>query len=176
MVSILFSGVNKHGTSVFFFNKTAKAYTKGERKRRRITPSCLTDESVRWHTTGKTKPVMLNGVQRGFKKIMVLYKSARNGSKPEKLNWVLHQYHLGTEEDEKGEFVVSKITYQQQKQWEKTGDESKSFLISAAEDGKAYVNTEMVLDPFVEVSFLDLQVSLTCFAHYSLCFFGETRD
>ncbi|VVB14487.1 unnamed protein product [Arabis nemorensis] len=143
-------GVNKDGTSVFFFNKTAKAYTKGERKRRRITPSCLTDESVRWHTTGKTKPVMLNGVQRGFKKIMVLYKSARKGSKPEKLNWVLHQYHLGTEEEEIGEYVVSKITYQQPKQWEKTGDESESFAISVPENEKAYEDTNIVLDTFVQ--------------------------
>ncbi|KAG0494985.1 hypothetical protein HPP92_005979 [Vanilla planifolia] len=46
---------------------------------------------------------------------MVLYVSATKGSKPEKTNWVMHQYHLGTGEDEKdGEFVVSKIFYQQQ--------------------------------------------------------------
>ncbi|XP_019097355.1 PREDICTED: NAC domain-containing protein 8-like [Camelina sativa] len=118
-------GVNKDGTSVFFFNKTAHAYQNGQRKRRRVTPTSLTDESVRWHKTGQTKPVIINGVQKGCKKIMVLYKSARKGLKPEKSNWVLHQYHLGTEEGEIGEFVVSKITYQQQKQTEKTIDESE---------------------------------------------------
>lgn len=39
------------------------------------------------------------------------------GGKAEKTNWVMHQYHLGTEEDEKdGEYVISKIFYQQQQQ------------------------------------------------------------
>ena len=35
----------------------------------------------------------------------------------------MHQYHLGTEEDEKeAEYVVSKVFYQQQKQTEKNED------------------------------------------------------
>ncbi|EOA22114.1 hypothetical protein CARUB_v10002665mg [Capsella rubella] len=163
-------GVSKDGTSVFFFNKTAHAYQNGQRKRRRVTPTSLTDESVRWHKTGQTKPVMVNGVQKGCKKIMVLYKSARKGLKPEKSNWVLHQYHLGTEEGEIGEFVVSKITYQKQKQWEKTIDESESFggrggpstpktttptqarpVISVDEDEITTCdNTKMVLDSLAE--------------------------
>lgn len=98
------------------------AYSSGQRKRRKIhNQHCLTEEHVRWHKTGKTKPVIDNGVQKGWKKIMVLYKSSKKGSKPDKSNWVMHQYHLGTEEDEKdGEYVVSKISYQQQKQNEKT--------------------------------------------------------
>lgn len=169
----MFVGVNKDGVSVFFFNKTAHAYQNGQRKRRKITPTSLTDETVRWHKTGQTKPVMLNGVQKGCKKIMVLYKSAKKGLKPEKSNWVLHQYHLGTEEGEIGEFVVSKITYQQQKQPEKTtDDQSESFgvrgspstpktttptqprpVISVDEDEIADDdNTKMVLDPFDHVS------------------------
>ena len=45
---------------------------------------------------------------------MVLYMSVAKGGKTEKTNWVMHQYHLGTEEDEKdGEYVISKIFYQQ---------------------------------------------------------------
>ncbi|KAF8091465.1 hypothetical protein N665_0445s0050 [Sinapis alba] len=108
-------GANKDGVSAFFFHKTVQAYGTGQRKRRKITPTCLNEEPVRWHKTGKNKNVFLNGVQRGCKKIMVLYKSARKGSKPEKSNWVLHQYHLGTEGTEIGEYVVSKITYQQEK-------------------------------------------------------------
>ncbi|XP_006408528.2 SUPPRESSOR OF GAMMA RESPONSE 1 isoform X2 [Eutrema salsugineum] len=115
-------GANKDGVSVFFFHKTVQAYGTGQRKRRKITPTCLSEEPVRWHKTGRTKPVLLDGVQRGCKKIMVLYKSARKGSKPEKSNWVLHQYHLGTEGNEIGDYVVSKITYQQQK----LGDEGES--------------------------------------------------
>ncbi|CAH2055380.1 unnamed protein product [Thlaspi arvense] len=115
-------GANKDGVSVFFFHKTVQAYGTGQRKRRKITPTCLNEEPVRWHKTGRTKAVLVDGVQRGCKKIMVLYKSARKGSKPEKSNWVLHQYHLGTEGKEVGDYVVSKITYQQQK----LGDEGES--------------------------------------------------
>lgn len=70
--------------------------------------------------------MMLDGVQRGCKKIMVLYMSTVRGGKPKKTNWVMHQYHLGTEEDEKdGEYVISKIYYQQQqvKQADKTDED-----------------------------------------------------
>jgi hypothetical protein len=46
---------------------------------------------------------------------MVLYTSTTKGGKAEKTNWVMHQYHLGTGEDEKeGEYVVSKLFFQQQ--------------------------------------------------------------
>ena len=46
---------------------------------------------------------------------MVLYMSTVRGGKAEKTNWVMHQYHLGTGEDERDrEYVVSKIFYQQQ--------------------------------------------------------------
>jgi hypothetical protein len=38
--------------------------------------------------------------------------SSVKGGKAERTNWVMHQYHLGTEEDEKdGEYVVSKLQY-----------------------------------------------------------------
>ena len=46
---------------------------------------------------------------------MVLYVSTGKGGKPDKTNWVMHQYHLGMEEEEKdGEYVISKVFYQQQ--------------------------------------------------------------
>jgi hypothetical protein len=93
-----------------FFHKAIKAYSTGTRKRRKIHDDDFGD--VRWHKTGRTKPVVLDGVQRGCKKIMVLY-----GGKAVKTNWVMHQYHLGIEEDEKeGDYVVSKIFYQQPQQ------------------------------------------------------------
>lgn len=77
----------------------------------------MTNSRVRWHKTGKTKPVIENGIHRGFKKIMVLYETSKRGSKPDKCNWVQHQYHLGSDEDDKeGEFVVSKIFYQPEKE------------------------------------------------------------
>lgn len=114
------SGSKNDGSSFHFFHKTINAYATGHRKRRKV--DChrsLAAEHVRWHKTGKTKPIMENGVQKGCKKIMVLYKSSKKGSKADKSNWVMHQYHLGTEDGEKeGEYVVSKIFYQQHKQSE----------------------------------------------------------
>ncbi|XVF57973.1 hypothetical protein PTKIN_Ptkin07bG0025400 [Pterospermum kingtungense] len=119
-------GAKKDGSSIHFFHRTVNAYGSGKRKRRKIqNPDGANDqEHVRWHKTGKTKPVIENGVQKGWKKIMVLYKS-KKGSKPEKSNWVLHQFHLGAEEEEHdGEYVVSKISYQQQKKTDKNDDDS----------------------------------------------------
>lgn len=111
------AGAQKDGTSIHFFHRTFNAYSTGQRKRRKIHgQSTLNEEHVRWHKTGKTKPVIDNGVSIGWKKIMVLYKSAKKGVKPEKTNWVMYQYHLGSDEEENdGDFVVSKIYYQQPK-------------------------------------------------------------
>ncbi|KAF3431789.1 hypothetical protein FNV43_RR26525 [Rhamnella rubrinervis] len=104
-------GVKQDGSVSHFFHRAIKAYNTGTRKRRKIHGDDCGD--VRWHKTGRTKPVILDGVQRGCKKIMVLYMSVVRGGKPEKTNWVMHQYHLGTEEDEKdGEYVISKIFFQ----------------------------------------------------------------
>ncbi|GFY87241.1 RNA-binding CRS1 / YhbY (CRM) domain protein [Actinidia rufa] len=110
------------GSSVHFFHRTINAYATGKRKRRKIhNQDGMKQEGVRWHKTGKTKSVMENGVQKGYKKIMVLYRTSKKGSKPDKANWAMHQYHLGTAEDEiGGQFVVSKIFYQLQKQSDNT--------------------------------------------------------
>ncbi|XP_071695529.1 SUPPRESSOR OF GAMMA RESPONSE 1-like [Rutidosis leptorrhynchoides] len=106
-------GSRKDGNSFHFFYRTTNAYTTGQRKRRKISA----ESSVRWHKTGKTKSILKNGVHIGFKKILVLNKTSNKGTKPCILNWVMHQYHLGTNEDEKdGEYVVSKIFFQAQKQ------------------------------------------------------------
>nr|VDC81198.1 unnamed protein product [Brassica rapa] len=152
-------GTNKDGVSAFFVHKTVQAYGTGQRKRRKITPTSLNEEPVRWHKTGRNKHVFLNGVKRGCKKIMVLYKSARKGSKPEKSKWVLHQYHLGTEGNEIGEYVVSKVTYQK----EKVKDEGESSGVRGGPttpmtntptpprpvDGEAFDDDKM-FDPFYE--------------------------
>ncbi|XP_052187392.1 SUPPRESSOR OF GAMMA RESPONSE 1 isoform X2 [Diospyros lotus] len=106
-------GVKQDGSFSHFFHRAIKAYNTGTRKRRKIHGDDFGD--VRWHKTGKTKPVILDGVQKGCKKIMVLYVSPVRGGKSEKTNWVMHQYHAGTGEDEKeGEYVISKVFYQQQ--------------------------------------------------------------
>ncbi|KAK2971529.1 hypothetical protein RJ640_017898 [Escallonia rubra] len=96
-------GVKQDGSVSHFFHRAIKAYNTGTRKRRKIHGDDHGD--VRWHKTGRTKPVILDGIQKGCKKIMVLYVSLVRGGKPEKTNWVMHQYHLGTGEDEKeGEY------------------------------------------------------------------------
>ncbi|GKV07807.1 hypothetical protein SLEP1_g19526 [Rubroshorea leprosula] len=117
-------GAKKDGSSIHFFHKTINAYATGQRKRRKIhNQHDENQEDVRWHKTGKTKLVIDNGVEKGWKKIMVLYKSSKKGSKPDKSNWVMHQYHLGKDEEERGgEFVVSKIFYQQPKQTDKNDE------------------------------------------------------
>lgn len=118
------SGAKKDGSSIHFFYRITNAYATGKRKRRKISDeNNLRKEHVRWHKTGKTKVVMENGLQKGCKKVMVLYQTTKKGLKQEKTHWVMHQYHLGTDEDEKeGEYVVSKIFYQQQKQSVKAND------------------------------------------------------
>ncbi|XP_028058691.1 NAC domain-containing protein 75-like isoform X2 [Camellia sinensis] len=109
-------GVTRDGLSRHFFHRPSKAYTTGTRKRRKIQTECdLQGGETRWHKTGKTRPVMVNGKQKGCKKILVLYTNFGKNRKPEKTNWVMHQYHLGQYEEEKeGELVVSKIFYQTQ--------------------------------------------------------------
>ncbi|KAK1313156.1 NAC domain-containing protein 8 [Acorus calamus] len=118
-------GVTRDGLSKHFFHRPSKAYTTGTRKRRKIQTECDFQGGgggggggggeTRWHKTGKTRPVMVNGRQKGYKKILVLYTNFGKHRKPEKTNWVMHQYHLGQQEEEKeGELVVSKIFYQTQ--------------------------------------------------------------
>lgn len=59
----------KEDGSNYFFHWTTNAYATGQHKRRKIqTEDSLTKEHVRWHKTGKTKPVMENGTQKGCKK------------------------------------------------------------------------------------------------------------
>ncbi|NP_001348999.2 uncharacterized protein LOC100280252 [Zea mays] len=119
-------GVKQNGSVSHFFHRTFKAYNTGTRKRRRINTD---DADVRWHKTGKTKPVLVDGKHLGCKKIMVLYISPLKGGKAEKTNWVIHQYHLGTGEDERdGEYVVSKLFFQQQF---KPGDKNAQELTTS---------------------------------------------
>ncbi|MED6184676.1 hypothetical protein PIB30_049823 [Stylosanthes scabra] len=118
-------GVKQDGSASHFFHRAIKAYNTGTRKRRKVHGQ----DDVRWHKTGKTKPVALDGVQKGCKKIMVLYTNAARGGKSEKANWVMHQYHLGTEEDEKdGEYVISKVFYKEEQDIPKS-EESKNATV-----------------------------------------------
>ncbi|KAH8938892.1 hypothetical protein BDL97_15G007500 [Sphagnum fallax] len=106
-------GVKKDGSSCHFFHRPSMAYTTGTRKRRKIHANGR--EEVRWHKTGKTRPVLQNRKVLGFKKIMVLYERVGKKSKNVKTNWVMHQYHLGENEEETdGELVVCKVFFQKQ--------------------------------------------------------------
>ncbi|XP_015953691.1 NAC domain-containing protein 73-like [Arachis duranensis] len=106
-------GVSKDGLIRHFFHRPSKAYTTGTRKRRKVNSDEEGNET-RWHKTGKTRPVYIRGKLKGYKKILVLYTNyGGKQRKPEKTNWVMHQYHLGNDEEEKeGELVVSKVFYQ----------------------------------------------------------------
>nr|WGW06097.1 NAC transcription factor [Liriodendron chinense x Liriodendron tulipifera] len=107
-------GVSRDGLIRHFFHRPSKAYTTGTRKRRKVHTDAQGGET-RWHKTGKTRPVFVGGKLKGYKKILVLYTNYGKQRKPEKTNWVMHQYHLGSNEDEKdGELVVSKVFYQTQ--------------------------------------------------------------
>ncbi|KAI6703709.1 hypothetical protein NL676_012845 [Syzygium grande] len=107
-------GVSKDGQIRHFFHRPSKAYATGNRKRRRVQKNA--DEcETRWHKTGKTRSVLAGKVLKGFKKILVLYTNYGRQRKPEKTNWVMHQYHVGKSEEERdGELVVSKVFYQTQ--------------------------------------------------------------
>ncbi|KAL6585867.1 hypothetical protein OROMI_002511 [Orobanche minor] len=128
-------GVTRDGLSRHFFHRPSKAYTTGTRKRRKIQTECdLQGGETRWHKTGKTRPVMVNGKQKGCKKILVLYTNFGKNRKPEKTNWVMHQYHLGQHEEEReGELVVSKIFYQTQPRQCNWSD--RNIVSSAAASG-----------------------------------------
>ncbi|KAL2479931.1 NAC domain containing protein 75 [Abeliophyllum distichum] len=131
-------GVTRDGLSRHFFHRPSKAYTTGTRKRRKIQTECdLQGGETRWHKTGKTRPVMVNGKQKGCKKILVLYTNFGKNRKPEKTNWVMHQYHLGQHEEEKeGELVVSKIFYQTQPRQCNWSEKTSNFSSGAAADSE----------------------------------------
>ncbi|KAJ4976037.1 hypothetical protein NE237_001143 [Protea cynaroides] len=107
-------GVSKDGLIRHFFHRPSKAYTTGTRKRRKVHTDTDGGET-RWHKTGKTRPVFEGGSVKGYKKILVLYTNYGKQRKPEKTCWVMHQYHLGNNEEENdGELVVSKVFFQTQ--------------------------------------------------------------
>ncbi|KAK4479106.1 hypothetical protein RD792_014617 [Penstemon davidsonii] len=135
-------GVTRDGLSRHFFHRPSKAYTTGTRKRRKIQTECdLQGGETRWHKTGKTRPVMANGKQKGCKKILVLYTNFGKNRKPEKTNWVMHQYHLGQNEEEKeGELVVSKIFYQTQPRQCNWSERSSAIVSTAVGEGVSIVD------------------------------------
>ncbi|KAF3332441.1 NAC domain-containing protein 8 [Carex littledalei] len=93
-------GVKQDGSASYFFHKPL------------IKHSGSFQKHYIWEKKTESKPVYLDGVHQGFKKIYMLYLNRTNGEKPEKTDWVLHQYHAYTDEREsehEGEIVVSKL-------------------------------------------------------------------
>ncbi|ONK75310.1 uncharacterized protein A4U43_C03F15520 [Asparagus officinalis] len=103
-------GIKKDGSLSYFFHKSLKAHENKRQMPRKILNGDL--GNVCWHKIGKTKPVCIDGVQKGLKTIMVLYMSMSDSDKPKKTNWMMHQYHVGGEEHVEGDLVISKIFYQ----------------------------------------------------------------
>lgn len=103
------SGIKHDGSASYYFHRTMKSHNTDYQKLLRI--HCEDAMDVKWCKIGRTKPVIMDGSHEGFRKVFVLYISTTKGEKPEKTNWMMHQYHLGTIEEDEGEFVVSKLFY-----------------------------------------------------------------
>ncbi|XP_010916183.1 uncharacterized protein [Elaeis guineensis] len=103
-------GVKKDGSVSYFFHRSFKIYNTKNPKHWTVHND--DSEDIFWQKVGKTRPVIVDGSHQGGKKIMVLYASMKKGKKPEKSNWVMHQYHLGTGNGKERELVVSKIFYE----------------------------------------------------------------
>ncbi|KAG6423648.1 hypothetical protein SASPL_114050 [Salvia splendens] len=130
-------GVTKDGQVRHFFHRPSKAYTTGTRKRRKVhnadPDSSFGGGETRWHKTGKTRAISPAGNIKGYKKILVLYTNYGRQLKPEKTNWVMHQYHFGESEEERdGEFVLSKVFYQTQPR--QCGSSAKEDAVKSASD------------------------------------------
>ena len=114
---------------------------------------------------------MVNGKQKGCKKILVLYTNFGKNRKPEKTNWVMHQYHLGQHEEEKeGELVVSKIFYQTQPRQCNWSDRSTTVVEgsndpnSRRDSGSASCSSKEVIPLGDEVSGAGVAAALSSYA------------
>jgi No apical meristem (NAM) protein len=96
---IILTGVKQDGSAFYFFHKPLIKHSNSFQKH------------YIWQTETKAKPVYLDGVHLGFKKIYTLLMQT-DEERPEKTDWVLHQYHACTDERDgklEGDLVVSKL-------------------------------------------------------------------
>jgi hypothetical protein len=83
------------GSVSHFCHRAIKAYSSDSWKHRKIFNQDFDDFCS--HKTGKTRHIFLDEIQIGCKKIMLLYLTPLNRGKAPKINWVVHQYHIGRE-------------------------------------------------------------------------------
>jgi hypothetical protein len=103
------AGITPSGLSKHFFQHNSRVFKRGKQTRCKIQLEC--GMHAMWHKTGNTMPMMVNGRQRGSKKVVVL-QTSKNFDQL-RTNWVMHHYHLGDLEQEKErELVIYKIFYQ----------------------------------------------------------------
>src|SRR5215216_3299477 len=86
------AGITLSGLSKHFFQRNSRVFKRGTQTRRKIQSDC--GMHVMWHKTGNTLPEMVNGRQTSSKKVLVLHTNKNFDQ--QRINWVMHQYHLGT--------------------------------------------------------------------------------
>ncbi|MFS8015119.1 putative transcription factor NAM family [Helianthus anomalus] len=160
-------GVSNDGQIRHFFHRPSKAYTTGTRKRRKVHMDAERGET-RWHKTGKTRPVLISGSIEGYKKILVLYTNYGRQKKPEKTNWVMHQYHLGNNEEEKdGEIILSKVFYQTQPRNCASGIKESSSLDNKSDTkNTSFIQHYSVDCPFISYDIDQRQVNRGVPSHH----------
>jgi len=96
----------------------------------------------------------------------VLYTNYGKQRKPEKTNWVMHQYHLGNNEEEKdGELVVSKVFYQTQPRQcgslikDSVSVPSKLKVQSSGHEGSNLKNSTTLVEYYHPSSFISFDQS-----------------
>lgn len=136
-IGLKFAGMRSDGQICHFFHRLSKAYATGTRTQRKVITGVDSDDKSWWHKTGKNKSFLVNGKLKGFKEIHVLYTNPRIHNKLEKTNWVMHQFHLGDGKEKKdGEFVISKVFYQTQRQCQKQNDDKKMEATTSSRNGQ----------------------------------------
>ncbi|XP_074581927.1 uncharacterized protein LOC141838379 [Curcuma longa] len=89
----------KDGTTTYFFHKSFKTHnTEAEQH-----DDC---GDVCWKKNGNIKPLIIDKKHYGYKSKMTLHSRM---NRFENRSWIMHQFHLGSDNDDVGDLVVSKI-------------------------------------------------------------------
>ncbi|KAG6512416.1 hypothetical protein ZIOFF_030527 [Zingiber officinale] len=111
----------KDGTTTYFFHKSFKTHnTEAEQH-----DDC---GGVCWKKNGSIKPLIIDNKHRGYKSIMTLHAHM---NRSENLSWIMHQFQLGSDNDDIGELVVSKIFSRRTSQTNEISEE-KTMNIAVA--------------------------------------------